>query len=152
MTARTINAQAYLGDALSYLTTSPLLEKHSVLHQRIFISWELSQGIQSIRESSLQYANDNALQLAKIYLSLILNDNISLFLNDNIDGKGMHDGGAEGNRFKKVKSEDTCDHSDKGEEDVEEEEARKNRLGLNKKSGDDDELIAKGKSYVNSCK
>ncbi|ONK76366.1 uncharacterized protein A4U43_C03F26940 [Asparagus officinalis] len=66
--------------------------------------------------------------------------------------KGMHDGGAEGNRSKKVKSEDTCDHSDKGEEDVEEEEARKNRLGLNKKSGDDDELIAKGKSYVNSCK
>ncbi|ONK64848.1 uncharacterized protein A4U43_C07F30610 [Asparagus officinalis] len=54
-------------------------------------------------------------------------------------------------RSKKVKSEDTCDHSDKGEEDVEEEEARKIRLGLNKKSGDDDELIAKGKSYVNSC-
>lgn len=30
-----------------------------------FISWELSQGIQSIPESSLQYANDNALLLAK---------------------------------------------------------------------------------------
>ncbi|ONK66956.1 uncharacterized protein A4U43_C06F13950 [Asparagus officinalis] len=84
---------------------------------------------------------------AQIYLSLILNDNISLFLNDNIDGKGMHDGRAKGNRSKKVKSEDTCDHSDKGEEDVEEEEVRKNRLGLNKKSGDDDELIALGKSY-----
>ncbi|ONK80396.1 uncharacterized protein A4U43_C01F17200 [Asparagus officinalis] len=65
---------------------------------------------------------------------------------------GMHDGGAEGNRSKKMKSEDTCDHSDKGEEDVEEEEARKNRLGLNKNSGDDDELIAKGKFYVNSCR
>ncbi|KAL3370928.1 hypothetical protein AABB24_007780 [Solanum stoloniferum] len=30
-----------------------------------FLSWELSQGIQSIPESSLQYANDNALLLAK---------------------------------------------------------------------------------------
>lgn len=29
------------------------------------LSWELSQGIESIPESSLQYANDNALQLAK---------------------------------------------------------------------------------------
>lgn len=29
------------------------------------ISWQLSQGIQSIPESSLQYANDNALLLAK---------------------------------------------------------------------------------------
>ncbi|KAJ6791141.1 Uncharacterized protein M6B38_245725 [Iris pallida] len=29
------------------------------------LSWELSQGIQSIPESSLQYANDNALQLGK---------------------------------------------------------------------------------------
>ncbi|MQL79292.1 hypothetical protein Taro_011728 [Colocasia esculenta] len=30
-----------------------------------FLSWQLSQGIQSIPESSLQYANDNALLLAK---------------------------------------------------------------------------------------
>ncbi|KAF9586795.1 hypothetical protein IFM89_039986 [Coptis chinensis] len=29
------------------------------------LSWELSQGIQSIPESSLQYANDNALLLGK---------------------------------------------------------------------------------------
>ncbi|KAA0038326.1 Exosome complex component CSL4 [Cucumis melo var. makuwa] len=29
------------------------------------ISWQLSQGVQSIRESSLQYANENALLLAK---------------------------------------------------------------------------------------
>lgn len=29
------------------------------------ISWQLTQGIQSIPESSLQYANDNALLLAK---------------------------------------------------------------------------------------
>ncbi|CAG7906254.1 unnamed protein product [Brassica rapa] len=29
------------------------------------LSWQISQGIQSIPESSLQYANDNALQLAK---------------------------------------------------------------------------------------
>ncbi|ONK70150.1 uncharacterized protein A4U43_C05F30770 [Asparagus officinalis] len=58
--------------------------------------------------------------------------------------EGMNDGGAEGNRSKKVKSEDTGDHSDKGEEDVEEEEARKNRLGLNKKSGGDDDDDTKG--------
>ncbi|KAL0927668.1 hypothetical protein M5K25_001866 [Dendrobium thyrsiflorum] len=30
-----------------------------------FLSWELSQGIQNIPESSFQYANDNALMLAK---------------------------------------------------------------------------------------
>lgn len=30
-----------------------------------FLSWELSQGIQNIPESSLQYANDNAVMLAK---------------------------------------------------------------------------------------
>ncbi|XP_060184061.1 uncharacterized protein LOC132613819 [Lycium barbarum] len=30
-----------------------------------FLSWELSQGVRSIPESSLQYANDNALLLAK---------------------------------------------------------------------------------------
>ncbi|XP_074307839.1 uncharacterized protein LOC141642796 [Silene latifolia] len=30
-----------------------------------FLSWEISQGIQNIPESSLQYANDNALLLAK---------------------------------------------------------------------------------------
>eukprot|EP00262_Sarcandra_glabra_P011030 TRINITY_DN26725_c0_g1_i1.p1 TRINITY_DN26725_c0_g1~~TRINITY_DN26725_c0_g1_i1.p1 ORF type:complete len:308 (+),score=41.86 TRINITY_DN26725_c0_g1_i1:80-1003(+) len=30
-----------------------------------FLSWELSQGVQSTPESSLQYANDNALMLAK---------------------------------------------------------------------------------------
>lgn len=30
-----------------------------------FLSWELAQGIQSIPESSLEYANDNALLLAK---------------------------------------------------------------------------------------
>lgn len=53
--------------------------------------------------------------------------------------ESMSNGGAEGNRSKKVKSEDTGDHSDKGEEDVEEEEARKSRLGLNKKGVDDDE-------------
>ncbi|KAL9256292.1 hypothetical protein AKJ16_DCAP20102 [Drosera capensis] len=29
------------------------------------LSWIISQGIQSVPESSLQYANDNALQLAK---------------------------------------------------------------------------------------
>lgn len=29
------------------------------------LSWQLSQGVQSIPESSLQYANDNALLLAK---------------------------------------------------------------------------------------
>lgn len=30
-----------------------------------FICWELTQGIQNVPENSLQYANDNALQLAK---------------------------------------------------------------------------------------
>lgn len=30
------------------------------------LSWQLSQGVQSIPESSLQYANDNALLLAKV--------------------------------------------------------------------------------------
>jgi hypothetical protein len=30
------------------------------------LSWQLGQGVQSIPESSLQYANDNALLLAKV--------------------------------------------------------------------------------------
>lgn len=51
----------------------------------------------------------------------------------------LANGTAEGNQSKKVKTEDAGDHSDKGEEDGEEEEARKNRLGLNKKSVDDDD-------------
>ena len=33
------------------------------------LSWQLSQGIQSIPESSLQYANDNALLLAKVLMA-----------------------------------------------------------------------------------
>ncbi|KAJ6819677.1 transcription initiation factor IIF subunit alpha [Iris pallida] len=58
--------------------------------------------------------------------------------------EGTDNGGAEGSRSKKVKDEDTGNHSDKGEEDGEEEEARKNRLGLNKKGVDDDEDGGKG--------
>ncbi|RWW45115.1 hypothetical protein BHE74_00049079 [Ensete ventricosum] len=42
-------------------------------------------------------------------------------------------------RLKKGKSNDDGNHSDKGEEHDDEEEARKNRLGLNKKAIDDDE-------------
>ncbi|GAV86225.1 hypothetical protein CFOL_v3_29658 [Cephalotus follicularis] len=53
------------------------------------LSWELAQGIQSIPESSLQYANDNALLLAKslrgaflalCYLSAVLSASTSVGL------------------------------------------------------------------------
>lgn len=56
---------------------------------------------------------------------------------DKIDGDR---GGAEGGRCRKgnVDNDEDIVLSDRGEEDVEEELARKNRLGLNKK-GDDDE-------------
>lgn len=37
-----------------------------------FLSWELSQGIQNIPESSFQYANDNALMLAKSLRGFLL--------------------------------------------------------------------------------
>ncbi|XP_058070786.1 transcription initiation factor IIF subunit alpha [Magnolia sinica] len=55
-------------------------------------------------------------------------------------------GGAEGGRRRKGNGEDEEDaaHSDKGEEDEEEEMSRKNRLGLNRKSGDDDEEGPRG--------
>lgn len=53
--------------------------------------------------------------------------------------ESMANSGVDGNRSKKVKSEDAGDHSDKGEEDGEEEEARKSRLALSKKSMDDDD-------------
>lgn len=36
------------------------------------ISWQLSQGVQSTPESSLQYTNDNALLLAKVCLKSML--------------------------------------------------------------------------------
>lgn len=44
-------AKAYIGAAIGFVFG--------------IVSWELCQGVQSIPESSLQYANDNALQLAK---------------------------------------------------------------------------------------
>ncbi|XP_020590941.1 transcription initiation factor IIF subunit alpha [Phalaenopsis equestris] len=47
--------------------------------------------------------------------------------------------GADGIRHKKPKAEENGDHSDRGEEDENEEESRKLRLGLNRKGGDDDE-------------
>ncbi|CAL9147300.1 unnamed protein product [Musa hybrid cultivar] len=50
-------------------------------------------------------------------------------------------------RLKKGKSNDDGNHSDKGEEDDDEEGARKNRLGLNKKAIDDDEEGAKGGDF-----
>ncbi|KAF8086721.1 hypothetical protein N665_0614s0005 [Sinapis alba] len=43
--------KAYVGAAISFVFG--------------ILSWQISQGIQSIPESSLEYANDNALQLAK---------------------------------------------------------------------------------------
>uniref|UniRef100_A0A3Q7G3L9 Uncharacterized protein n=1 Tax=Solanum lycopersicum TaxID=4081 RepID=A0A3Q7G3L9_SOLLC len=45
------SGKAYTGAAIAFIFS--------------FLSWELGQGIQSIPESSLQYANDNALLLAK---------------------------------------------------------------------------------------
>ncbi|THU55861.1 hypothetical protein C4D60_Mb11t11120 [Musa balbisiana] len=57
-------------------------------------------------------------------------------------------GEADGNsRLKKGKSSDDGEHSDKGEENEDEEEARKNRLGLSKKGVDDDEEGAKGGEF-----
>lgn len=53
-------------------------------------------------------------------------------------------GGAEGFRPKKVKGEENGDHSDRGEENEQEEESRKTRLGLHRKGGDDDEDGGKG--------
>lgn len=51
------------------------------------------------------------------------------------------------NRPKKRMGNDDGEHSDKGEEDEEQEEARKNRLGLSKKGVDDDEEGAKGGDF-----
>ncbi|CAN4115220.1 unnamed protein product [Withania somnifera] len=45
------SGKAYAGAAIAFIFS--------------FLSWELSQGVESIQESSLQYANDNALLLAK---------------------------------------------------------------------------------------
>ncbi|KAM3290014.1 hypothetical protein P3S67_018303 [Capsicum chacoense] len=45
------SGKAYTGAAIAFIFS--------------FLSWELSQGVESIPESSLQYANDNALFLAK---------------------------------------------------------------------------------------
>ncbi|KAH9784149.1 hypothetical protein KPL71_009551 [Citrus sinensis] len=47
------------------------------------LSWELGQGIQSTPESSLQYANDNALLLAKVF------ENNVLFLCDLVSSYSM---------------------------------------------------------------
>ncbi|KAK8937914.1 Transcription initiation factor IIF subunit alpha [Platanthera guangdongensis] len=62
----------------------------------------------------------------------------------NSEGFGGADGWTEGTRPKKAKVEENGDHSDRGEEDEELEESRKNRLGLNRKGGDDDEDGGKG--------
>ena len=49
---------------------SPILESKShltfVYYLSRFISWQLAQGVQGIPDSTMQYANDNALQLAKV--------------------------------------------------------------------------------------
>lgn len=49
----------------------PLYKYTGKLKCRI-LSWELGQGIQSTPESSLQYANDNALLLAKVFENNVL--------------------------------------------------------------------------------
>ena len=60
------------------------------------------------------------------------------------DDKESNTGGG-GGRSRKKSSEDDEGHvSDKGEEDEEEEVERKNRLGLNKRDGDDDEEGPRG--------
>ncbi|XP_057976608.1 transcription initiation factor IIF subunit alpha-like isoform X2 [Malania oleifera] len=52
-----------------------------------------------------------------------------------------------GRGHKKPTGDEEGNVSDKGEEDEEEEAARKNRLGLNKKSGDEDEEGPKGEDF-----
>lgn len=44
------------------------------------LSWEIAQGVQNIPESSLQYANDNALMLAKVLWNNFLFTTINLLL------------------------------------------------------------------------
>lgn len=59
---------------------------------------------------------------------------------DDPEGGG---GGGKG-RKKATGDDDEANHSDRGDEDEEEETSRKNRLGLNKKSVDDDEEGLRG--------
>lgn len=62
---------------------------------------------------------------------------------EKFDDKESGGGGGRGRR--KTSGEDEENNvSDRGEEDEEEEEARKSRLGLNKRSGDDDEEGPRG--------
>ncbi|KAJ8544114.1 hypothetical protein K7X08_028625 [Anisodus acutangulus] len=58
--------KAYIGAAIAFIFS--------------FLSWELSQGVQSIQESSLQYANDNALLLAKSLRGTLLKISEKTFL------------------------------------------------------------------------
>lgn len=53
-------------------------------------------------------------------------------------------GGGGGRARKKSGDDEEGNASDHGEEDEEDESARKNRLGLNKRSGDDDEEGPRG--------
>ncbi|KAJ8558560.1 hypothetical protein K7X08_035739 [Anisodus acutangulus] len=63
------SGKAYIGAAIAFIFS--------------FLSWELSQGVQSIAESSLQYANDNALLLAKsLRGSLLISEKTFLLLID----------------------------------------------------------------------
>lgn len=62
---------------------------------------------------------------------------------DKFEEKENATGGGRG-RKKSTGDDDEGHVSDKGEEDEEEEAARKNRLGLNKRSGDDDEEGPRG--------
>lgn len=48
------------------------------MHCRI-ISWQLNQGVQSTPENSLQYANDNALLIAKVFKSSVVCKNFIFF-------------------------------------------------------------------------
>lgn len=62
---------------------------------------------------------------------------------EKFDGREGASGSGKG-RKKTTGDDDEANASDRGDEDEDEESARKNRLGLNKKSGDDDEEGPRG--------
>lgn len=63
---------------------------------------------------------------------------------EKFDEKEAGGSNARGGRKKATGDEDEGNASDRGEEDEEEEAQRKNRLGLNKRGGDDDEEGPRG--------
>ena len=65
-------------------------------------------------------------------------DDRSALQSTNIGGGGSGGGGGRGGFRRRADDEDEAAFSDKGEEDADDEEDRKNRLGMNKKGGDED--------------